>query len=288
MKAIILGLALFSCTASGGQKDEEPDIAPSGPTGLQYPENWQALAPWDDVHVSTVLPKSFNWNDYGKLQPIRNQKSCGSCWAFSVAGVTESLHRLVYPMLFPVVDLAEQTLVSTCENGGDCGGGFFTAFNYVRDNGLPFESADPYLARNSACKSGLVPAVKITRWSYVGESNRGPTTEQIKQSVYDHGPVSVDINGSLASTTNVITSCGSTFTNHMVNIEGWVDSEEYAQYGGGYWIVRNSWGTGWGDGGYFKIVYKSRSGSRCNGIGGTTAYAVINEIENIREHLGIE
>lgn len=279
MKALFL--FLFATVALGD------DIAPSGPTGLVRPDNWQTMAPWDNIQTAGTLPASFNWNDYAKLQPIRNQGSCGSCWAFSVTGITESLHRMLYPMLYPVIDLAEQTLVSTCEQGGDCGGGFFDAFDYIRDKGLPKEQDDPYRARNSSCKAGLTPFAKITRWAYVGDENRGPTTEQIKQALITHGPISVDINGSLANTRDVIKNCGSTSQNHMVNIQGYVDSPEFADYGGGYWIVRNSWGKDWGDDGYFKIVYKSRNGSRCNGIGGTAAYAVMNGIENVSEYMGI-
>jgi cathepsin L len=193
-------------------------------------------------------------------------------------------------MWYPMVDMAEQTMVSTCERGGDCGGGFFSAFNYVQEKGLPPESEDPYTARNSSCKSGLstFPNSKITRWSYVGTSGRNPTTEQIKQAIYDHGPVTVDINGSLSSRTGVYTSCGSTGTNHMVVLDGWVDDPAYSKYGGGYWIMRNSWGTNWSEGGYMRIVYKSSGGRNCNGVGNVTAYAVVNGVENVREYLGLQ
>jgi len=280
-KLLLLLFALLSCKAVAD------DIAPSGPTGLVFPDNWQSMASWDNTQPNANLPARFNWNDFMRLQPIRNQGSCGSCWAFSVTAVTESLHRILYPMLFPIVDLAEQTLVSTCERGGDCGGGFFDAFDYIKGSGLPKEADDPYRARNSSCQSGLTPFAKITGWSYVGDENRGPTIEQIKQAVYDHGPVSIDINGSLSNTASVIKSCGSTMTNHMVNVEGWVDDPDYADYGGGYWIIRNSWGKDWGDHGYFKIVYKSRGGSKCNGAGSTAAYAIMNNVQNIREYLGL-
>lgn len=68
----------------------------------------------------------------------------------------------------------------------------------------------------------------------------------------------------------------------MTNIEGWVDDPTYAAYGGGYWIMRNSWGTSWGEDGYMRIVYKSKNGSNCNGIGNTAAYAIMgDEIEPI-------
>lgn len=256
-------------------------------TGLEYPDDWREHGEFDTMISATAdLPVKWDWRDY-HLQPIKNQGSCGSCWAFSVTAVAESLHALLHPETSPFMDLAEQTLVSTCEHGGDCGGGYFAAFDYIRDRGLPDEMQDPYRARNSSCKAGLVSKLKLTRWAYIGSRLSSPSTAQIKQAVYDHGPVSVDVNGSWPSSRNVVTSCGSTGTNHMVTIEGWVDDPAYARYGGGYWIVRNSWGTNWGDGGYIRLVYKSSSGRRCYGIGGVAAYAVLEGVENIREAIGL-
>lgn len=276
---ILAALVLFNLTAFAG---------PQHATGLVYPKGWEKAAPWDNIKVRTAeLPAHWNWNDIVTTQPIRNQGSCGSCWAFSITAIIESLHRILYPMVTDT-DMAEQTLVSSCESGGSCSGGYFSAFNYVQQKGLPPEAQDPYLARNSSCKSGLTPfhSSKITRWAYIG-GDGSPTIEQMKQAIYDHGPISVDINGGLPGSTSVLTTCGSTSPNHMVVIEGWHDDPAYAEYGGGYWYMRNSWGD-WADKGRIKIVYKKRNSStKCWGIGGVSAYAVMDGVENLRTHLGL-
>lgn len=255
-------------------------------TGLLKPLNWRSATTWDNIKPQVSLPEKFNWNDTVKLQSIRNQGNCGSCWMFSVTAVVESLHRLAFPDYEPEIDLAEQAGVS-CSGHGSCSGGYFSAFNYARDKGIPAEEDFPYQARNLRCKSGLKPKAKIVSWSYVGQSRRSPTTEQIKQAIYDHGPVSVDVNGSFSRYGGgVYTACGGTGTNHMVTIEGWVDDAQYAVYGGGYWIMRNSWGKSWGEAGYMRIVYnRKNSSTKCNGIGQITAYAKLEGVPNLREHV---
>lgn len=240
-------------------------------TGLVLPSNWKDEARFNDLRARRDLPAMFDWRWKAEgLQPIRNQKSCGSCWAFSI---TATLEALVKIQTGKIVDLAEQTLVSTCESGGDCGGGYFTAFNYVKNPGLPDEAQDPYLAKNSSCKSGLKVAEKAVSWAYVGSRDRAPTTEQIKTALMKYGPLSVGVcaNGSFSSyKSGVFNSCSSCGVNHMVNIEGWNDE-------GQYWIMRNSWGTDWGENGYMNIKYVSSGGSKCNRIAEQTAYAVYGD-----------
>lgn len=219
------------------------------------------------------------------MQPIRNQGSCGSCWFFSITAVTESVHRLLYPLLYPIVDLAEQEGVS-CSGDGSCNGGYFDAFNYVVRHGLTQEENFRYEARDLRCKRDLPVFAKLTSWHYIGSEGGGASTAQLKQAIYDHGPISVDVNANFSYDSGVYTSCsGGGGTNHMVTIEGWVDDQAYSQNGGGYWIMRNSWGSDWGEDGYMRIVYKSRSGRNCNGIGNVGAYAIMDGIENIRKHL---
>jgi C1A family cysteine protease len=256
-------------------------------TGLEQPANWRDGATFDDMHGKLVgLPNHFNWNDYFKLQPIKNQASCGSCWSFAITAVVESLYFIRNGTANnDWFDLAEQTLVSSCETGGSCQGGYFTALNYVRDNGLPHETSDPYLARNSQCKSGLESVQKVVEWKYIGGGNTKPTTEQLKAAIYHFGPIAVDVNGGFnAYSSGVYTGCGSTGTNHMVTIEGWTDDSQYDQNGGGFWHMRNSWGESWGENGFMRIVYKSTRGQNCNGIGNVGAYAIIEELEPRLSH----
>lgn len=299
IKALLIALAMFSGAAAHGQEyfterqswvtehlrngGKLRDI-----TGLVKPRNWREGARFDNLKVVSDLPSSFNWLDYYEGPAIRNQGSCGSCWAFSVTRVVEYLYFIANGSADNKwFDLAEQTLVSSCESGGSCAGGFFNAFNYIRDKGLPHEKEDPYTARNSSCKSGLNPIQKVTEWKYIGGGNGSPSTEQLKSAIYQYGPISVDVNGSFGSYgSGIYTGCGSTGQNHMVVLTGWKDDATFDQYGGGYWHMDNSWGN-WGEDGRMRIVYKSRGGSKCNGIGGTAAYAIIPELEGmtLREHL---
>lgn len=252
-------------------------------TGLVHPKSFAEPTNIDEIVPLDNLPKSWNWRTLSKngLQPIRNQGGCGSCWSFSVTSVVEGLIKIFVPEAR--VNLAEQTLVSSCESGGSCSGGFFDAFDYIKSEGLPDEAQDPYLAQNSRCKPGLEPNMKIERWSYIG---RNPSTDQIKTAMMQYGPISVDVNGGFGSYgEGIYNRCGSTSTNHMVTLEGWVDDPAYAENGGGYWLMRNSWGASWGEGGNMRIVYKSSSGRNCNGIGNYAAYAVLDRswLDKVRE-----
>ena len=239
-------------------------------TGLERPANWEELGRFTSLaEEELILPKSFSWPRLvGRgLQPIRNQGSCGSCWAFSITAVIESLHMIAQG--HSDLDLAEQTLVSSCEEGGTCSGGYFDAFDYVARSGLPSERDDPYVARNTSCRQNLAPKGRIRNWGYIGAAGREPTTEEIKQAIFKYGPVSVDVNGSFgAYAGGIYNRCNTGGTNHMVTLEGWDDVDQV-------WIMRNSWGAEWGENGYMRIKFTDAQGRKCNGIGRVAAFAEI-------------
>lgn len=224
------------------------------------------------VKMVREIPSYWDWREVvGGLQPIRNQGSCGSCWAFAATAVLESV--LAIDGYGFNNDLAEQTPVSTCSSSGSCAGGYFTVFNYLQNQGLPWEDQDPYQARNTRCKQGLTPAYKIHDWFYVG-SGSSPTVEEIKSAILRYGPVAVDVNGSFGSyRSGIYDNCNSYGTNHMVTIEGWSDQGEY-------WIMRNSWGRGWGEDGYMRIKWEGRSGRKCNNIGRVVAAVMLRPSKN--------
>ncbi len=237
-------------------------------TGLARPLDWKEHARFVATNEEEArMPADFDWRRMvsGGLQPIRNQGGCGSCWAFSVTAVLESLHMIKFG--HSNLDLAEQTLVSTCSGAGNCSGGYFDAFDYLKNPGLPNESSDPYRASNTSCKSSLAAAAKIVRWSYVGHENREPTTDELKAAILKYGPISVEVNGSFgAYSGGVFNRCVSGSSNHMVTLEGWDDTDQA-------WIMRNSWGTSWGENGYMRIKYTDSQGRKCNNIGKVAAFA---------------
>jgi C1A family cysteine protease len=215
------------------------------------------------------LPSKFDWRDQVTLPPIRNQRNCGSCWSFSVLRCVESayiIQKSVDPIKF---DLAEQTLVSSCEQGGSCRGGYFTALNYVRDKGVPFESEDPYTARNSSCKAPFDETNNILKWYYVGAPGREPTLDELKSALITYGPLSVTVNGSFYGyASGVYNKCNRNSTNHMVTITSYDDETQS-------WGVDNSWGTGFGEKGKIRMRYHDKNGKKCNRIGERAAYVII-------------
>jgi inhibitor of cysteine peptidase len=223
------------------------------------PDEYYAI-PQGQLQAST-LPSSFSWCDQGGCTPVRDQGNCGSCWAFATVGPLESLIKLSMGVN---KNLSEQFLVSCNLDGDDCDGGWW-AHDYHWNKlgfgqlaaGAVYEADYPYTATSSACSNyPHTHYEKIISWAYVNPlfPYSVPSVASIKQAIYEHGPVAVslytgsDFNkypGGVFKTSQTGT------VNHGVVLVGWDDSLGTA----GAWRLRNSWGTGWGEGGYMWIEY---------------------------------
>jgi C1A family cysteine protease len=235
-----------------GFQEEEPDgrFAPRGP--------------------GRDLPAAYDWRDYGGCTPIRNQGGCGSCWAFSAVGAVESA-ILINDGLSR--NLSEQWLVSCCD-AGTCGGGWprealrymclNDAYDYCGDAGAVLESDFPYVAWDAPCGCPYPHPYWIDDWSSVG-AGWPPNVDMIKQAILDYGPVSVTVavDGAFQGYNGgVFNGCWDGTINHAVVLVGWDDN----QGSNGIWIMRNSWGTWWGEDGYMRIEYG------CSSIGSNAVY----------------
>ena len=207
------------------------------------------------------LPATFDWRTKVQLSPIENQGSCGSCWSFSTTATFQDVKRI----FGETEDLSEQYLLS-CANPSEwsCNGGFFAHDAHKDPRGAVLASEYPYTGTDSACKSGLNYRWKLTSWAYLpgGET---PSVNEIKAAIYKYGPVSVGVAADSAFsnyTGGIFRGSGSTQLNHAVNLVGW---------GTDHWIMRNSWGTGFGEGGYMRIAFNA------NGIGAWTNFIVYNK-----------
>ncbi|MCX7958774.1 MAG: hypothetical protein N3B13_06980, partial [Deltaproteobacteria bacterium] len=91
----------------------------------------------------------FNW-----MTPVRDQGSCGSCWAFSTLGSLEAVIKMYNSDPFMDLDLSEQELVS-CTASGSCtyGGSQYFAADYIKSNGITDEACFPYIAQEGDCKN---------------------------------------------------------------------------------------------------------------------------------------
>jgi C1A family cysteine protease len=192
-----------------------------------------------------VLPSHFDWRDYINLPPIRDQGSCGSCWAHSAVGTVEAT-LISHTGAPPYINLAEQFIVSCeddCEfsifgwclyHSGTCDGGWaHKALSYIVNNGVPDELCFPYVASDVSCNN------KCSDWKerVSGIVYRGKVSsniDDIKRALICYGPL----------------SAGSSKWEHAVVIVGYDDNSPICsqKYGkSGCWIIRNSWGVynGW-------------------------------------------
>lgn len=242
--------------------------------GLKHRTNKSEVASEsEETEIMADLPTSFDWRNNGGdfTTPVRNQGNCGSCWAFAVTGTFESYKEIktASPGMNP--DYAEQYLVSCAADQDGCGGGYFDSMSYFVNKagssggtGTVLETNYPYTSgitgSSGSCKS-LSSYTRYTvdtsageNWGYVGGGNEWsiPSDDAIKSAIYQYGPVAAGVyadsafdsygSGILDSTTSI------DYTNHAIVIVGWGTSN-----GRTYWIGKNSWGTGWGESGWFRI-----------------------------------
>lgn len=197
----------------------------------------------------------FNWRDGGNVTDIRNQGSCGSCWAFAAVGSLEATNLIKNGR---TLDASEQHMVSQCSSAGDCGGGWYDpVFQQYVTGGTVSETEMPYSASNSSCPNPSPRPFRAVNWDFVTQKWTQPSVADIKRAIAEHGPVSVAIQATpsfQAYTSGVFEETGISAgtINHAVVLVGWDDSK-------GAWLLRNSWGTFWGDNGYMWIKYRSNN-----------------------------
>lgn len=215
--------------------------------GLRIPNNWLPPDSRYNLKALTALPADFDWRSKNGVTPIKNQANCGSCWAFSAVGVFESA---ILINTGQEMDLSEQNLVNCNNRGYGCDGGMFDINDYHVSPGGTMESCSPYTAREGTCNSSCAKPYKLDRWAYASGSN--PSVDQIKTAIATYGPVSAGVaaDDSFQAYRSGIFRSSSTQMNHAIVLVGWNDNN-----GDGYWILKNSWGTGWGEQGYMKIAY---------------------------------
>jgi len=268
------------------EEDENPILDRREPLTLNYSDfdtwDWR-----DPPNGSNYSQFNFTYFDstHGFLTPVKDQGTCGSCWAFSSIGSIESRYEIDQMETRLNPNLAEEYLVSDCYddpiyNYQDCCGGWMDlALDYLVTNSVSDESCFPYISgTDCSCSSPHICSASCT---YRTSTNCSDSTcsdrcsnynirlwnisnytgllvltnNETKQRLVEKGPLSMAIYmETTANPGSSIYRCtnDSKTPNHGVVLVGYNDT---GNINTSYWIAKNSWGTDWGMSGYFKLGF---------------------------------
>merc|ERR1711981_57846 len=218
----------------------------------------------DEINIKD-LPESVNWCDKGACTPVKDQGSCGSCWAFATTAVIES-HMQIATGSLP--KLSTQQVTSCTPNPLKCGGtgGCYGSipqlgYTYIQLFGQISEDDYPYVSGSSTqtedCEynlDNLTPVAGLSGYNIL-EPN---SVEAVMDFVANQGPLAVAVAASDWGwySGGVFDGCSyddNIALNHAVVLVGYGTDEKE----GDYWIVRNSWGSGWGENGHIRLKRES-------------------------------
>lgn len=244
----------------------------------------------EDQELATPFPRSLDWRNHhgiNYLTPTLNQHIpvyCGSCWAHAAVSVVADRIKMMRRAQWPDYELSVQYLLNCGKHeAGSCEGGDASGvFQIAKERGIPEKTCLQYIARDDYCTDfntcrncapkpgdGLCTPVHNFTRLFVEEHGyqRHPSVEFLMKEITLNGPVAVGINAGPLMNYNggVVQTVEPRVTDHAVSIVGFgTDDKE-----GDYWIVRNSWGTYWGENGFFRIV----RGKNALGIESEVSYA---------------
>jgi len=209
------------------------------------------------------LPESVNWCDKGACTPVKDQGSCGSCWAFATTAVIES-HMQIATGSLP--KLSTQQVTSCTPNPLKCGGtgGCYGSipqlgYTYIQLFGHITEEDYPYISGDTMNTEDCTYMPEQAAGAITGYNILEPNSlEAVMDFVANQGPLAIAAYASPWGrySSGVFDGCpydGDIAINHAIVLVGYgTDPNE-----GDYWLVRNSWGSGWGEDGYIRLKRES-------------------------------
>lgn len=266
-----------------------------------YIERDSGLKPTHRLRSLKMLPSSFDWRDrngQAYIGPVRDQADCGSCYAFGAVAAAEGTYNVANGLTGNhVVDFSESFIMWCLGAYGPYGEHFFGCdgadYEYAElaaltKEGVGWESDFPYMPYDPfSCAHEDDPTVVFDEWGRIPCND----IDAMKTAIMTYGVIDVAVwvtdafmaysIGIFEDNNTQCEDCEYTDTNHAVALVGWDDNGDADR--NGYWILRNSWGQGWGENGYMRIKYRSAAVA-CAG-----AYLVYNsgQIEPTLTHIAI-
>jgi len=220
------------------------------------------------------LPTTWDWRNIdGKnyLSSTRNQhipQYCGSCWAHGTTSALSDRIKVARKRVFPDIQLSPQVLINcvTANQTQGCNGGDPTAaYSYIYSNGITDDTCMNYLAKNEECTAinicrncspdGGCSAVSNPKIWHITEHGQVAGEENIMAEIAARGPIActIAVTAELEEYTSgvFVDKTGDVSLDHSIEVVGWG-----VEQGTGvkYWVIRNSWGTYWGESGWFKLI----------------------------------
>ena len=221
--------------------------------------NAKAVKFLDDYKINDEYEEINHTKFFGD---VRNQGSCGSCWTFSVTGAIEG--NLAKSKNDIGKYLSPQQLVDCDKGNSGCNGGLFEpAFNYVKENGLEFDDDYNYIAEDQNCNyDQSLSTNTISGYKYCSNYGSEKCSVDIVYNLLVNGPLSIGIDGGTSDFQSyqsgiLDTTCSE--DNHAVVLAGYGRTDDQKEY----WIVRNSWGSSWGEEGYVRVARDDSNNYSC-------------------------
>ncbi|KAJ3670888.1 hypothetical protein LUZ60_008314 [Juncus effusus] len=193
------------------------------------------------------VPSSMDWRARGAVTGVKDQDPCGACWAFAAVGAMEGAVKIRTGQL---MSLSEQEVLDCTGNGMSCDGGTMeAAFSFImRNRGLTSERNYPYHRSQGSCNARM----KAKSVANIRGYEKVPRSETSLLNAVANQPVSAGVEGSGIDFQlyggGLFTGYCGTDLDHAITVIGYGMSQNTK-----YWLVKNSWGSGWGEGGFMRM-----------------------------------